>query len=53
MWPQGSPVSIRVAWGQFCIALDKAGKSRLKMLLRGNLEVFLELWQETMCSLGL
>ena len=53
MWPQVSPVSIQVARGSAALLSSKAGESGLKTHLRGNLEVFLEVRQETLGSLAL
>ena len=45
MWPQGSPVSIRVARGSEALLSSHGRGIGPQDALRGNLEFFLEMWQ--------
>ena len=53
VWPQVSPVSIQVERGSSALLSSKAGESGFKTHLRGNLEVLLEVPQETLGSFDL
>ena len=53
VWPQGSPVSIRVVRGSTALLSSHGRGIGPQESLRGNIEVFLELSQETLGSLNL
>ena len=53
VWPQGSPVSIRVARGSVALLSSHGRRIGPHDALKGDLELFLELRQETLGSLDL
>ena len=53
VWPQGSPVSIRVARGSVALLSSHGRGIGPHDALKGDLELFLELRQETLGSLDL